>query len=95
MKPEKGGKAPVFYVNWKALLRALKRLAKGALRPLRQDAAREAAGPQFDQAAKTLLYATYLRPLRDAERAMSAGRGSRLSQILQHTKDIKEHGQGL
>ncbi len=36
--------------------------------------------------------ATYLRPLRDAERAMSAGRGSRLSQILQHTKEIKETG---
>lgn len=49
-------------------------------------------GPQLDAGAKSLLTATYLRPLRDAERAMSAGRGSRLSQILQHTKEIKGTG---
>lgn len=49
-------------------------------------------GPVLDGGARSLLTATYLRPLRDAERAMSAGRGSRLSQILQHTKEIKETG---
>jgi putative ATP-dependent endonuclease of OLD family len=49
-------------------------------------------GPLLDPAARSLLTATYLRPLRDAERAMGAGRGSRLSQILQHTKEIKESG---
>ncbi|MFG1420457.1 ATP-dependent nuclease [Roseixanthobacter liquoris] len=49
-------------------------------------------GPLLDLGARSLLTATYLRPLRDAERAMSAGRGSRLSQILQHTKEIKETG---
>ncbi|ABD89082.1 SMC protein-like [Rhodopseudomonas palustris BisB18] len=49
-------------------------------------------GPVLEGAARALLTATYLRPLRDAERAMSAGRGSRLSQILQHTKEIKETG---
>lgn len=49
-------------------------------------------GPLLDGTARSLLTATYLRPLRDAERAMSAGRGSRLSQILQHTKEIKETG---
>lgn len=43
-------------------------------------------GPLLDFGARSLLTATYLRPLRDAERAMSAGRGSRLSQILQHSK---------
>lgn len=52
----------------------------------------KADGPTLDARLRFLLQATYLRPLRDAERAMSAGRGSRLSQILQHTKDIKEHG---
>jgi len=41
--------------------------------------------------ARTLLCSTYLRPLRDAERAMSAGRSSRLSQILQHTREIKDN----
>jgi putative ATP-dependent endonuclease of the OLD family len=44
-------------------------------------------GPLLDSGARSLLTATYLRPLRDAERAMGAGRGSRLSQILQHTKE--------
>jgi putative ATP-dependent endonuclease of the OLD family len=52
----------------------------------------KADGPPLDPGARFLLQATYLRPLRDAERAMSAGRGSRLSQILQYTKDIKDHG---
>ncbi len=49
-------------------------------------------GPLLDLGARSLLTATYLRPLRDAERAMSAGRGSRLSQILQHTKEIRNTG---
>lgn len=49
-------------------------------------------GPVLDFGARSLLTATYLRPLRDAERAMRAGRGSRLSQILQHTKEIKDTG---
>lgn len=49
-------------------------------------------GPLLDLGARSLLTATYLRPLRDADRAMSAGRGSRLSQILQHTKEIRDTG---
>ena len=49
-------------------------------------------GPLLDLGARSLLTATYLRPLRDAERAMSAGRGSRLSQILQHTNEIRGTG---
>lgn len=52
-------------------------------------------GPLLDFGARSLLTATYLRPLRDAERAMSAGRGSRLSQILQHTSEIKNTGVGF
>lgn len=49
-------------------------------------------GPPLDTEARNLLRATYLRPLRDAERAMAAGRRSRLSQILQHTKEVRESG---
>ncbi|MDO8608840.1 MAG: hypothetical protein Q7R40_20090 [Phaeospirillum sp.] len=52
-------------------------------------------GPLLDLGARSLLTATYLRPLRDAERAMSAGRGSRLSQILQHTKEVRDTGVGF
>lgn len=50
------------------------------------------AGPTLDAAARALLYTTYLRPLRDADQALSAGRGSRLAQILQQTDEITHGG---
>ena len=54
---------------------------------------RNREGPSLAPEVREFLRATYLRPLRDAERAMSAGRGSRLSQILQYTKEIREVGE--
>jgi len=52
---------------------------------------RDGTGPQLDGNARLLLQATYLRPLRDAEHELDSGRNSRLSQILQHTKEIVAH----
>lgn len=84
-----GTTTPVLYINWRAVggfkghRRFIAAETKSGL---------ESDGPSLDPEAKILLCATYLRPLRDAERALSSGRGSRLSQILQHTKEIKEHG---
>jgi putative ATP-dependent endonuclease of OLD family len=52
---------------------------------------RGGTGPQLDGNARLLLQATYLRPLRDAEHELDSGRNSRLSQILQHTKEIVAH----
>lgn len=52
---------------------------------------RDGTGPQLDGNARLLLQATYLRPLRDAEHELDSGRNSRLSQILQHTKEIAAH----
>jgi putative ATP-dependent endonuclease of the OLD family len=52
---------------------------------------KDGSGPQMDGNTRLLLQATYLRPLRDAERELAAGRNSRLSQILQHTKEIAQH----
>lgn len=49
-------------------------------------------GPALDVEARELLRSTYLRPLRDAERALSAGRGSRLSEILRSTKQVTDVG---
>ena len=49
-------------------------------------------GPTLDIEARELLRATYLRPLRDAKREMSAGRRSRLSQILEHTPEVASEG---
>lgn len=88
-----GSKVAVLYLNWKAVA-APQAPRQRRFTSIEARSGKVADGPQFDQAVKTLLCATYLRPLRDAERAMSAGRGSRLSQILQHTKEIKGYGQG-
>jgi len=87
---ESGATEPVLYVNWRAVggFRAQRRITSIEVRSgLGGD------GPSLDQDARWLLCSTYLRPLRDAERALSAGRGSRLSQILQYTKEINEHGE--
>ena len=82
----------VLYMNWTARdttgARGARRFVSVEVR-----SGENGDGPSLDPEARGLLRATYLRPLRDAERAMSAGRGSRLSQILQHTKEIKEVGQ--
>ncbi|MGJ4907092.1 ATP-dependent nuclease [Bradyrhizobium sp. HKCCYLS2033] len=88
---ERDGKTvPVLFLNWRAT--APQQSGGRRFTTTEARSGRRADGPIFDQQAKFLLCATYLRPLRDAERAMSAGRGSRLSQVLQHTKEIKEFG---
>jgi len=50
----------------------------------------DGAGPPFETSVRDQLSAAYLRPLRDAEREMSPGRGSRLSQILSNVPEIKD-----
>ena len=50
----------------------------------------DGAGPPLDMSIRELLSAAYLRPLRDAEREMSPGRGSRLSQILSNVPEISK-----
>ncbi|MFD4941310.1 ATP-dependent endonuclease [Streptomyces sp. NPDC058409] len=50
-------------------------------------------GPALDGAARELLRATYLRPLRDAEAELRSGRGSRLSQILAGYPAMKKQGE--
>ena len=49
-------------------------------------------GPTLDGKAREHLKATYLRPLRDAEGELRAGRGSRLSQILAGYPTMKAEG---
>ncbi|MFD7110990.1 ATP-dependent endonuclease [Streptomyces microflavus] len=50
-------------------------------------------GPALDGAARELLKATYLRPLRDAEAELRSGRGSRLSNVLAKYPAIAEQGE--
>jgi putative ATP-dependent endonuclease of the OLD family len=49
-------------------------------------------GAILDFGIRELLMATYLRPLRDADKMLSAGRGSRLAQILENTAEVTTHG---
>jgi putative ATP-dependent endonuclease of OLD family len=90
---EMGETEPVFYVNWTA--KDTGEALKG--RPYRRvevHSGKDGDGPNIDPKVRELLRATYLRPLRDAEQALSSGRGSRLSQILHHTDQIKTSGVG-
>jgi len=48
----------------------------------------DGGGPTFEGSARELLASAYLRPLRDAAREMSSGRGSRLAQILASIPEI-------
>lgn len=86
---ESGITVPVLYLNWQAVGRF-----KGNRRftTVESRSGREADGPPLDQETRFLLCSTYLRPLRDAARALSAGRSSRLSKILQYTREIQEFG---
>jgi len=90
---EKGEDEPVFYVNWTA--KDTKEAPRG--RPYRRVDVRSGKngdGPSMAPEVRELLRATYLRPLRDAEQALSSGRGSRLSQVLHQTDQIKATGVG-
>lgn len=62
----------LFYRAWKEGVRVFQELLVGD--PVN--------GSRLDGRARELLQVVYLKPLRDAEREMSAGRRSRLSQIL-------------
>jgi len=79
----------ILYVNWTA--KDTGKTIRG--RPYRRvdiRSGKKGDGPSFEAEARGLLRATYLRPLRDAEQALSAGRGSRLAQILRQSKGIDE-----
>ncbi|MDP3000009.1 MAG: AAA family ATPase [Bryobacterales bacterium] len=87
-----GGKGqPVLYVNWTA--KDTGEAFRG--RPYRRvemHSGKEGDGPGLVPEVRELLRATYLRPLRDADQALAAGRGSRLSQVLYHTDQVKTAG---
>lgn len=89
-----GGVDTVLIITWVAKRNITEGSSRRVLPPEWRSGAK-GDGPMLDLAARSLLTATYLRPLRDAERAMSAGRGSRLSQILQHTSEIRNIGVGF
>ncbi len=85
-----GGKA-ILYVNLTAKNHKSRRYGRPFI-TTEVKSGEKVDGPVFDQNARSLLAAIYLRPLRDAEREMSAGRGSRLSQILLKADAVGDKG---
>lgn len=86
-----GEGAPVLYLTWTA--KDTGETTRG--RPYRRvemHSGKNGDGPTIDPKVRELLSATYLRPLRDAEKALSAGRGSRLSQVLHHSEQVRNVG---
>ena len=77
----------VLYVNWTVhrLSASTRRWPSPSVR-----SGKEGTAPPFETSVRQLLSGTYLRPLRDAEREMSPGRSSRLSQILFNVPEIGE-----
>ena len=82
---------PALIVNWTAVDSQGDGSKRYGVRP-EVRSGKDGKGPTIAPEVRDLLRATYLRPLRDAERALSAGRGSRLSQILLRTPSIKTEG---
>jgi len=81
---------PALYVNWTA-----KNAGELHGRPYRHaelNSGRDGDGPSLAPEVRELLQVTYLKPLRDAEQALAAGRGSRLSQVLASTKAVTQSG---
>ncbi len=73
------GDKAVLYVHWTA--QKSKRSGR-SFHKIEVHSGKDGQGPIIVPEVRDLLRATYLRPLRDAEHALSAGQGSRLSQIL-------------
>jgi putative ATP-dependent endonuclease of OLD family len=86
-----GNEAPLLYVNWTAKETGERRRGKPNRR-VEVCSGKNGDGPSFAPEVRELLWATYLKPLRDADQALSAGRGSRLSQILSSTKQVSASG---
>lgn len=82
---------PVLYINWIAKESTTARRGR-FIHFVEIRSGKNGEGPVLEYSVRDLLRATYLRPLRDAEQALSAGRGSRLAQVLHNTKSIKSSG---
>jgi len=84
-----GGRKSVLYVNFIANL--TDNIIRGH-RFIRTElrSGENAEGPLVEREIREYLSATYLKPLRDAEAELSAGRSSRLAQILASSTKLKE-----
>lgn len=81
---------PVLYINWVAKKSTNRRNRFNY--HIETRSGKNGEGPVLEYEVRDLLRATYLRPLRDAEQALSSGRGSRLAQVLKNTNSIISSG---
>ncbi len=82
----KGNKSEVLLLTWTATkIMGSREFTKTEIR-----SGKQADGPVPEQAVKELMRATYLRPLRDADNTLSAGKNSRLSQVLRNIEAVKQ-----
>ena len=86
------GDAPILHIHWTVQNTAEIRRGREYRRP-EVRSGKDGSGPTIPPEVRELLRATYLRPLRDAARALTAGRGSRLSEVLSNTKWIADRGE--
>lgn len=84
-----GSKIAILYVNWSARQHDAGGSSARSYVKTEVRSGKESDGPILDQEVRELLRATYLQPLRDADAAMSSGRGSRLSKVLQNIDSVK------
>ncbi len=73
---------PCLYVTLNATRLETRRQGSRAHMYVTRRSGKKGDGPAIEGEARDFLRVTYLRPLRDAERELSGGRGSRLAQIL-------------
>lgn len=89
---EGGDHKSVLYVNLKVQITNIIRRGNRYIRSELRSGA-NADGPMIEREIREYLSATYLRPLRDAETELNAGRNSRLSQIIssstEFARDVK------
>lgn len=88
------GRKSVLYVNLKALIT---NIIKRGNRYIRSEfrSGDNADGPMIEREIREYLSATYLRPLRDAETELNAGRNSRLAQIISSSKEFERDGKNF
>lgn len=89
VEDENDGRKSVLYVN---LIANLTDNLRRGIRFIRTElrSGENAEGPLIEREIREYLAATYLKPLRDAEVELSAGRASRLAQILSSSKKMKK-----
>lgn len=88
---EGNARKSVLYVNLKTqITNIIKRGSPYIRSELRSG--QNADGPMVEREIREYLSATYLRPLRDAETELNAGRNSRLSQIISSSHEFKRDG---